>query len=56
MLFQLNDNLCELLGITRSVTAAYHPQTNGLDEKTNHNIKRQVYLSTFCTAQSSSYT
>uniref|UniRef100_A0AAV2LJY7 Integrase catalytic domain-containing protein n=1 Tax=Knipowitschia caucasica TaxID=637954 RepID=A0AAV2LJY7_KNICA len=26
----------------RSVTAAYHPQTNGLDEKTNHNIKRAL--------------
>ncbi|CAH2220544.1 gag-pol fusion [Pelobates cultripes] len=39
---QLNDQMCSLLGIERSVTAAYHPQTNGLDEKTNHNIKRQV--------------
>lgn len=24
------------------VTAAYHPQTNGLDEKTNDNVKRYV--------------
>lgn len=24
------------------MTAAYHPQTNGLDEKTNHNIKRAL--------------
>ncbi|CAH2329323.1 gag-pol fusion [Pelobates cultripes] len=39
---QLNDHMYSLLGIERSVTAAYHPQTNGLDEKTNHNIKRQV--------------
>ncbi|KAG5280667.1 hypothetical protein AALO_G00062660 [Alosa alosa] len=36
----LNTTLCNLLGIERSVTAAYHPQTNGLDEKTNDNIKR----------------
>ncbi|XDV48459.1 hypothetical protein PO909_017866 [Leuciscus waleckii] len=28
--------------IRRSVTAAYHPQTNGLDEKTNDNIKRAL--------------
>lgn len=40
--FQLNHKLCAILGIERSVTAAYHPQTNGLDEKTNDNIKRQV--------------
>uniref|UniRef100_A0AAV2JEH2 Integrase catalytic domain-containing protein n=2 Tax=Knipowitschia caucasica TaxID=637954 RepID=A0AAV2JEH2_KNICA len=26
---ELNDSLCSLLGIERSVTAAYHPQTNG---------------------------
>ncbi|KAL2080753.1 hypothetical protein ACEWY4_024546 [Coilia grayii] len=39
---QLNNNLCALMGIERSVTAAYHPQTNGLDEKTNDNIKRAL--------------
>ncbi|XP_049333179.1 gypsy retrotransposon integrase-like protein 1 [Astyanax mexicanus] len=38
----LNHRLCELLHIQRSVTAAYHPQTNGLDEKTNDNIKRAL--------------
>uniref|UniRef100_A0AAV2LJM4 Integrase catalytic domain-containing protein n=1 Tax=Knipowitschia caucasica TaxID=637954 RepID=A0AAV2LJM4_KNICA len=42
---ELNDSLCSLLGIERSVTAAYHPQTNGLDEKTNHNIKRALMKS-----------
>uniref|UniRef100_A0AAV2KXG2 Integrase catalytic domain-containing protein n=1 Tax=Knipowitschia caucasica TaxID=637954 RepID=A0AAV2KXG2_KNICA len=31
---ELNDSLC--------FSAAYHPQTNGLDEKTNHNIKRAL--------------
>lgn len=39
---QLNNRLCSLLGIERSVTAVYHPQTNGLDEKTNDNIKRAL--------------
>ncbi|PIO13126.1 hypothetical protein AB205_0011640 [Aquarana catesbeiana] len=39
---KLNIGLCTLLRIERSVTAAYHPQRNGLDEKTNDNIKRQV--------------
>ncbi|XP_061588506.1 finTRIM family, member 67 isoform X1 [Cololabis saira] len=37
---ELNSSLCEMLGIDRSVTAAYHPQANGLDETTNHNINR----------------
>uniref|UniRef100_A0A3P9CHI7 Integrase catalytic domain-containing protein n=1 Tax=Maylandia zebra TaxID=106582 RepID=A0A3P9CHI7_9CICH len=35
-------NEVSLLQIERSVTAAYHPQTNGLDEKTNDNIKRAL--------------
>uniref|UniRef100_A0AAV2LDC0 Integrase catalytic domain-containing protein n=1 Tax=Knipowitschia caucasica TaxID=637954 RepID=A0AAV2LDC0_KNICA len=39
---ELNNELCTLLHIERSVTAAYHPQTNGLDEKTNHNIKQAL--------------
>uniref|UniRef100_A0A1A8R460 Gypsy retrotransposon integrase-like protein 1 n=1 Tax=Nothobranchius rachovii TaxID=451742 RepID=A0A1A8R460_9TELE len=39
---QINSKLCELLSIERSVTAAYHPQTNRLDEKTNDNIKRAL--------------
>ncbi|KAL2103786.1 hypothetical protein ACEWY4_000654 [Coilia grayii] len=39
---ELNTRLCEVLRIERSVTAAYHPQTNGLDEKTNDNIKRAL--------------
>ncbi|XP_069498746.1 uncharacterized protein [Ambystoma mexicanum] len=36
-------DLCKSLQIERSGAAAYHLQTNGLDEKTNHNIKR-AYL------------
>ncbi|KAI7789889.1 putative gypsy retrotransposon integrase-like protein 1-like, partial [Triplophysa rosa] len=47
---QLNNSLCNMLSIERSVTAAYHPQTNGLDEKTNDNIKRQVFFQSFSRA------
>ncbi|CAK6978987.1 uncharacterized protein LOC125780607 [Scomber scombrus] len=36
---QLNTSLCEMLGIERRETAAYHPQTNGLDEKTTSSCK-----------------
>lgn len=31
----INKTLFESLGIKHSVTSAYHPQTNGLDERTN---------------------
>ena len=31
--------MCKQLGISRSVTSAYHPQTNGLDERTNQTLK-----------------
>uniref|UniRef100_A0AAV2JWS5 Integrase catalytic domain-containing protein n=1 Tax=Knipowitschia caucasica TaxID=637954 RepID=A0AAV2JWS5_KNICA len=35
--------LCALCWALREASpAAYHPQTNGLDEKTNHNIKRAL--------------
>ena len=43
-LFQLNTSLCNMLAIERSVTAAYHSTTNGLDVQTNHNIKQQVFF------------
>ena len=32
---KVNDEICKELGIKKSVTSAYHPQTNGLDELTN---------------------
>ncbi|KAI8487936.1 hypothetical protein Bbelb_343840 [Branchiostoma belcheri] len=32
--------ICEMLKTKNKVTSAYHPQTNGLDEGTNVNIKR----------------
>ena len=36
---KVNDAMCKQLGIKRSVTSAYHPQTNGLDERTNQTLK-----------------
>ena len=30
------------MGISRSVTSAYHPQTNGLAERTNQTLKNRV--------------
>ncbi|CAB4025130.1 myosin-1 isoform X3 [Paramuricea clavata] len=35
----VNNVVCEELNIKRSVTSAYHPQTNGLDERTNQTLK-----------------
>ncbi|XP_023701118.2 uncharacterized protein [Paramormyrops kingsleyae] len=39
---QINDKLCKLLSIERSIIAAYHPQTNVLDETTNDDLKRAL--------------
>ncbi|CAB3989986.1 Gypsy retrotransposon integrase 1 [Paramuricea clavata] len=36
---KVNTQICKQLGISRSVTSAYHPQTNGLDERTNQTLK-----------------
>ncbi|KAI4821323.1 hypothetical protein KUCAC02_029261 [Chaenocephalus aceratus] len=38
----LNENIFEVLGIQHSVSSAYHPQTNGQDERTNQNVKRAL--------------
>lgn len=35
----MNTEVCKQFGISRSVTSAYHPQTNGLDERTNQTLK-----------------
>ncbi|CAB4008850.1 myosin-1 isoform X3, partial [Paramuricea clavata] len=35
----VNTEVCRQFGITRSLTSAYHPQTNGLDERTNQTLK-----------------
>ena len=40
--FQVNAKMCEKLGISRSITSAYHPQTNGLDERTNQTLKARL--------------
>ena len=31
--------VCKAFSIRHSVTSAYHPQTNGLDERTNQTLK-----------------
>ena len=38
----INKALFDSLGIKHSVTSAYHPQTNGLDERTNQTVKRRL--------------
>ena len=47
ILFQLNTRLCSILAIQSSVTAAYHPKTNGLDENTLLNITIYYYTILF---------
>ena len=39
---KVNDKVCEEFVIKRSVTSAYHPQTNGLDERTNQTLKQRL--------------
>ena len=38
----MNAEVCSKLGINGSVTSAYHPQTNGLDERTNKTLKARL--------------
>jgi hypothetical protein len=43
MLFlQLNENLCQLMGVKSNFTNAYHPQSNGLDERFNQTLQQQL--------------
>uniref|UniRef100_A0A672G6V4 Gypsy retrotransposon integrase-like protein 1 n=1 Tax=Salarias fasciatus TaxID=181472 RepID=A0A672G6V4_SALFA len=39
---KLNDSIFTTLNIKHAVSSAYHPQTNGQDERTNQNIKRTL--------------
>ncbi|KAK3873074.1 hypothetical protein Pcinc_021886 [Petrolisthes cinctipes] len=38
----VNDELCKAYGIQRSVTSAYHPQTNRLAARTNRTLKTRL--------------
>jgi len=40
--YQLNSDIFNLIGLKHSVTSAYHPQTNGQDEKTNQTLKKSL--------------
>nr|XP_013765132.1 PREDICTED: uncharacterized protein LOC102195377 [Pundamilia nyererei] len=42
MSLQLNNSIFSMLNIKHAVSSAYHPQTNGQDERTNQNIKRAL--------------
>ena len=36
---QVNDELCQLMDISKRIATAYHPMTNGLDEHWNGNLQ-----------------
>ena len=36
--YQVNRNLFEKTGVDHRISAAYHPQTNGLDERFNQTL------------------
>ena len=38
----LNDKLFEMAGIEHRVSSAYHPQTNGLDERINQTVTKAI--------------
>lgn len=38
----LNDKLLRLTGVNHMVSTAYHPQTNGLDERLNQTLQRAL--------------
>ena len=39
---KVNDELCRLTGVECRLTTAYHPQTNGLDERFNQTLQQQL--------------
>ena len=38
----MNNELCRLCGVQCNMTSAYHPQSNGLDERFNQTLQRQL--------------
>ena len=38
----VNQSLFELTGVEQRISAAYHPQSNGLDERTNQTISHAL--------------
>ena len=42
MYIQVNDELCQLMGVQCNITSAYHPQSNGLDERFNQTLQCQL--------------
>ena len=42
IIIQVNDELCRLMGVQCNITSAYHPQSNGLDERFNQTLQRQL--------------
>ena len=36
---KVNDKMCQLMGIQKRISTAYHPQTNGLDERWNQTLQ-----------------
>ena len=42
IVFQVNDELCRLCRIQCNMTSAYHPQSNGLDERFDQTLQRQL--------------
>ena len=39
---QIEEKLCKLTGVEQRISSAYHPQTNGLDERMNQTISRAL--------------
>ena len=38
----LNKGIFETFGLRHAIASAYHPQTNGQDERTNHTVKNRL--------------
>ena len=51
----MNDELCRLCGVQCNMTSAYHLQSNGLDERFNQTLQRQVQLLKFVESEQNSW-